>query len=158
LGWLPEKGSIKTWQISNGRLESALFDSEPSVLLKNLPFENFEFVVNACCAPGEATQSGEFGFYFKQSDGDVYLTVVRENARYYLRILSPHEERRIVLPESFAPEELNQFRFRREGETLRLQIEKTELGAMTIPPGQIRTGLFAHRLRAQFEMVRATVL
>jgi hypothetical protein len=45
---------------------------------------------------------------------------------------------------------------RREGETLRLQLEKMELGAVEIPPGQILIGLFVKGLKVQFEMVRAT--
>jgi GH43 family beta-xylosidase len=158
LGWLAEKGEINAWQISQGRLESAWFDSEQSVLLKNLPLDNFELVANLCCATNGATLAGEFGFYFKQPDGETFLTIEQENARYFFKFLSPSEERRIALPESFAPEKMNQFRLRREGETLRLQFEKTELGAAAIPPGQIRIGLLGRETKVQFEAVRITLI
>lgn len=158
LGWFAEKGEIKAWQISNSRLESALFGSEQSVLLKNLPVENFELVANVRCVTNGATLSGEFGFYFKQSDAEALLAIEQESDGYFLKFLSPGEERRIALPESFAPEELNQFRLRREGEMLRLQFEKTELGSAAIPLGQIRIGLLARETNVQFEAVRITLI
>lgn len=158
IGWLAEKGEINAWQIERGRLEFNRFDSEPGVLLKDLPLENFELVANLQAATNGATHSGEFGFYFKQPGAETFLTIEEENARYFLKSLSPNEERRFALPESFAPEEVNQFRVRREGENLRLQFEKTELGSATIPLGQIRIGLLARAMNAQFEAVRATAI
>lgn len=158
LGWFVEKDEINAWQISQGRLESAWFGSEQSVLLKNLPLDNFELVANVSCATNGATLSGEFGFYFKQPDGETFLTIEQENARYFFKFLSPGYERRIALPESFAPEEMNQFRLRREGETLRLQFEKTELGSAAITPGQIRIGLLGRETKVQFEAVRVILI
>lgn len=156
LGWSAEKGAINAWQIADGSLKSAWFSSEPSVLLKNLPLENFELVANVRRVNDEATFSGAFGFYFKQPGTETFLTIVREGAQYFLKLLSPNNERRFALPESFVPEDLNHFRLRREGETLRLQFEKTELGVAAISPGQIRIGLFVQAVNAQFETLRAT--
>lgn len=158
LGWVAEKGEINSWQISGGRLESASSDSGGSVLLKNLPLENFELVANVRCVVDGATLLGEFGFYFKQPDAETFVTVERADAQYFLRFLSPNDERRIALPESFAPEDFQQFRLRREGEMLRVQVEKTELGSMAIGLGQMLFGLFARGTKAEFEMVRATLI
>jgi GH43 family beta-xylosidase len=158
LGWIAERGEINSWQISGGRLESASSGHGESVLLKNLPLDNFELVANVRCAINNATLSGEFGFYFKQPGAETLLTIEQAGAQYFLKFLSPNDEHRVALPDSFAPEEWNQFRLRRTGETLRLQVEKTELGSVTIPSGQIMFGLFARDARVEFEMVRATLI
>jgi hypothetical protein len=157
LGWATQKGRSNAWQIGDGRLEFDSTDFEESILLKNLLLNNFELTANVRFQ-NRTTPNAVCGFYFKQANAETVLTIERENSNYFLQIFSQNEKQKIVLPDWFAPEYFQQFRFRREAANLTLQCEKTDLGSVEIPEGQTRIGLLARNTKAEFEMIRATLI
>ena len=157
LGWKIEKGLFDFWEISNNCLKFAASNGEKSVLLKEFLLENFEFVANIRFN-NRTTPEAVCGFYFKQDEAEIVLTIEQSDAKYFLQILTENGRRQIALPDNFAPEEYQHFRFRREGETIKMQCETTELGSLSISAGQIRAGFYARQIQSEIEMARITLI
>jgi len=154
-GWQIERGEENAWQIGDGQLNFA--GSLPNVLIKNLTLENFESVANILIERG-TTPEGICGFYFKQAGSELFLTIETEGGNYYLQAHNQLESRSFALPNVFAPEEFNQFRFRRENDRLLLQLETFSLGEIKISTDALQFGIFGQNAKAAFEMIRVTAL
>lgn len=168
IGWILSTGD------SDGELENGALvlhgEDEDHVLVKRVPSENYELVINARISDYETDGSRDvaFGFYPVLPDErdwvDTYpLIAVRYGsstgadasaASWRLQAISPTISVDLPLPDGFDPSEYNQFRFRKRGTQLSIHLGKDEVGTLDVPELSWYIGLYAGDCEAAFEMVR----
>lgn len=137
--------------------------------LKDLPGESYELVVNSrlhqCdfgSAGGRATALGIYPCYTASDPILISLKLVSRSEDHYdperplwkMQAVSTDLMTMFTLPEGFDPSRLQQFRFRKIGGTLTIQLGQDPIGTLDVPKEASHVGLYANGCEASFEMVR----
>jgi GH43 family beta-xylosidase len=148
-----------TWKIEAQQLWHTTSQGPRAVIVKLAPLDSYELVVNARLG-NEVAADGGYGFYPALGpDGQGPLvTVERQEALWAMVWRGASETAVFPLPVSFDPFIHQQFRFRKERDRLTLQWAAQELGEIEASLEATWVGLYAHKARAAFDMVRATAL
>ncbi|HET6511599.1 MAG TPA: family 43 glycosylhydrolase, partial [Candidatus Kapabacteria bacterium] len=171
IGWTESSG-IETAEVEDGCLLLSGND-EDHVLVKQVPSENYELVVNAKlmdCDFEEASRAIAFGFYPALPDKHERLETypliavklvsppdpkdANPQQLWTLQAISPQMRTMFTLPEGFDPSREHQFRFRKRGTELHIFLGKDEIGTLDVPELSRYVGLYAGGCEAAFEMVR----
>jgi GH43 family beta-xylosidase len=170
IGWTQSSGGVDA-EIQDGCL-MLRGDDEEHVLVKRVPSENYELVVNARLADCDleaGSRAIAFGIYPALPDQSEWLDtypliavkLVSPDAKdaskqqmWTLQAISPTMRTMFTLPEGFDPSEYHQFRFRKRGTSLHILLGKDEIGTLDVPELSRYIGLYADGCEAAFEMVR----
>ncbi len=170
IGWVESSGDGDA-EIEDGCLMMR-GDSEDHVVVKRVPSENFELVVNAKlvdCDLEDDSRAISFGIYPTLPDKeewlDTYPLIAVKLAQpdpndaaarplWTLQAISPTIHRMLPLPEGFDPSVYHQFRFRKRGTSIKILLDKDEIGTLDVPELTRYIGLYASGCEAAFEMVR----
>ncbi|MBC7796022.1 MAG: family 43 glycosylhydrolase [Pyrinomonadaceae bacterium] len=150
-GW--RKPDSDEWQVAENKLFCRSLNGETSIY-KDLPLSNFEFIVNAKFEKQVASGSS-YGFLIRRDDDStICLTVGNDAANYHLQIENDDSFERFALPQTFNPNEFQQFRFRQHDGTLHLQLEKVKLGEIKSASATSNFGLLTRNAETAFDAVR----
>jgi GH43 family beta-xylosidase len=171
IGWVESSGGVEA-EVDDGCL-MLRGDSEDHVLVKRVPSENYELIVNAKladCDLEEGSRAIAFGIYPALPDQnerlDTYPLIAVKlvsppdpkdaapHPLWTLQAIAPSMRTMFTLPEGFDPAEYHQFRFRKRGTSLHILLGKDEIGTLDVPELSRYIGLYAGGCEAAFDMVR----
>jgi GH43 family beta-xylosidase len=157
LGWQIKPGNSE-WRIENQQLCFVGSHTIPSIITKGGLPENYELVVNAkLIGPAQAQVAYGFLPSLKNNFGPL-LTVEQLDSGWTLRCDQIAQPCQLALPAGFDPHQYQQFRFRKSGEELTIQLEGLILGTIILSDHANQLGLYASRVTVAFDMVRVTAL
>lgn len=168
-GW---QHNLEGWRLEDDLLRFDDPEGRNGVInRRGLLLESSELVVNVRLEREGLRDTGCYGFYPAYSGGgatadehDPLITVERAGGaegRWALVIRSLKDASQVEarpLPESFDPFVMQQFRFRKQGGRLAIHWEATPLGEIDTTTEATAIGLYAHRARVAYDMVRLTAL
>lgn len=153
-GWQLEAGQVENLRAGQGHLENTA-GSEPVIITKGAPLENYELTVNALLkGPGQGESYGFYPAWGEKERGPGL--VLRQHAAGWA--LQPDQDPPLVIPAGFDPQIFQQFRFRKQGNRLTIAWEDHFLGEIKAPAGQTRIGVFLGPGGAAFDRVRVTAV
>jgi GH43 family beta-xylosidase len=164
--WQNLEAAARGWQKLSGageyRLESGALllvnkNEGETVFSKGEFAENFEFTVNFRLTEtfGEAAALGFL--LLNENAEEIYrFTLEGEPGNYYFS--TDGDLQRFSLPKSFVPENYHQFRFLKLHEKIFLQLEESDLGAISLTGEKAKIALFCQNSTVALEMVRLTIL
>jgi hypothetical protein len=144
-------------RVENGELSLSNKNDSDAILTKGATFENFECAVNFRLAESFG-ETAAFGFLILNDSSEEIerFTFTGETGNFQLS--AEKVSRSFALPESFAPENLHQFRFLKLGGKIFLASEEFELGEISLTENRARIAVFCRLSGVALEMVRLTVL
>jgi GH43 family beta-xylosidase len=154
-GWQVHSGD---WSLSAGQLQQRDPLAE-ALLVKPLPTDSFELILNARLAAVGGTQAG-YGVWFSSGDrtANLSLTIRRVGDHWSLVAERAGVMHTFALPDQFDPGEFHQFRLRKAGNALQLSLALQSLGEVECESGITLLGLVCRQAEAAFDMVRVTAL
>jgi hypothetical protein len=163
-GW---QGAGEEWQLTDNllRFEGVEGCRNGETITKTPSLESYELVVNVRLEREHAgaLATGCYGFRpaCGAQDFDPLLTVERAGAGDTWTLFARNSDSDSVkaswpLPSSFDPFVMQQFRFRKQHGRLAIGWESLPLGDTEITLEATGVGLYAHRARVAFDMVRLT--
>jgi hypothetical protein len=132
---------------------------EASILTKGPLPDAYELVINARLL-GEVGTGEGYGFYpaLSTDKASPLFTVERQDLGWALCYSAASEKQIFALPSSFDPFVSQQFRFRKEQNSLTVHQEAIFLGEIEVPSEVTLIGLYSFRAIAVFDLVRVTAL
>jgi GH43 family beta-xylosidase len=164
--WQDSEITARGWQklsgagdcrVENGELFLSNKSEADAILTKGEPAENFEFAVNLRLTETFG-ENAAFGFLIlNDRNEEVYRFALEGEARsFYFSI--DGDLQKFALPEDFAPENFHQFRLLKLNDKVFLQLEKVDLGAISLGNNEAKIALFCRNSSIALETARLTVL
>jgi GH43 family beta-xylosidase len=144
-------------RVENGELFLSNKNETDVILTKGSAAENFEFAVNIRLIETFG-ENAALGFLILNDRNEHLYRFVFEGERgnFYLSI--DGDLQKFSLPEDFAPENYHQFRLLKLKDKVFLQLEKIDLGAISLADDKSKIALFCRNSSIALETVRLTVL
>jgi len=155
-GWR-KLSAVGDCRVENGELIFSNRSDADAVLTKGEAAGNFELAVNIRLAEifGE---NAVFGFLIlNEKKEEIHRFAFEgEPENFYLSV--DGDLQKFSLPKSFVPENYHQFRFLKINEKIFLQLEDSDLGAISLAGDKTKIALFCRNSSVAFEMARLTIL